>query len=173
MTRRGIGLAGIILLLIVVGIWMVLPKHSSSSGSTAGGSVAKIPENAVQVPPASAATKPAAITTLDLWTRPPAKVAARHLRRTTFAGLRRLGASEQLVDRLTNGDVLAVVTELKEKAKRGDPSAANILADMGHSLCPLASPKLQEAPSLPGQDAEWLNAALQEKIAFNKQFWAV
>ena len=173
MTKRRIGLAGILFLLIIVSIWVVLPKQSSLSGSTAGGSVTKIPENAVQVPPASAATKPAAITTLDLWTRPPAKVAARHLRRTTFAGLRRLGASEQLVDRLTVGDVLAVVTGLKEKAKLGDPSAANILSDLGHSLCALASPNLQEAPSLPGQDTEWLNAALQEKITFNKQLWAV
>jgi hypothetical protein len=109
---------------------------------------------------------------LDLWARPPAKVAARHLRRTRFAPLRKFGASEQLVDRLTDGDALGVVTDLTEKAKRGDPSAANILADLGHTLCPLASPKMQEAQSLPGNDAEWLNAALQEKIAFNNQFWA-
>jgi hypothetical protein len=171
MTRRRIGLAGIILLLIVVSIWVGLPKHSSSSGSTAGGSVAKIPENVVQIPPASAATKPAAITALDLWMRPSAKVAARHLRRTRFADLRRLGASEQLVDRLTDGDALGLVTDLTEKAKRGDPSAANILAGLGHTLCPLASPRVQQAQALPGNDSEWLNAALQEKTAFDKQFW--
>jgi TPR repeat protein len=172
MSRRRIGLAGIVLLLIIVGIWVVLPKQSSLSGSTAGGSVAKIPENAVQVPLASAATKPAAITTLDFWTRPPAKVAARRLRRTRFAELRRLGASEQLVDRLTDGDALAVVAELKESAQRGDPFAANMLADLLHSFCPFAAPGVQEAQSLPGQDADWLNAALQERIAFNKLFWA-
>jgi hypothetical protein len=57
------------------------------------------------------------------------------------------------------------------KVKRGDPSAANILADFERFLCPLASPGVQEAQSLPGQDEEWLNAALQERIAFNKQFW--
>jgi len=132
-----------------------------------------MPAREAQVQLASTSTRPVTVTTLDLWTRPTAKVAARHLRRVRFAGLRRLGASEQLVDRLTDGDVLIVVTELKEKAQRGDPSAAHILAELGHSLCPFVSPNVQEAPSLPGQDAEWLNAALQEKIAFDKQLWAV
>jgi hypothetical protein len=171
MVSKRLGLAGIILLMIAIVIWVVFPKHGAQLGSVASGPVTKILRPKPQVQPASAATKP--VTASDLWVRPPAKVAARHLRRVRFAGLRELGASEQLVDRLTDGDILAVVTELKEKAKRGDPSAANILAGMGHSICPFASPNLQEAPSLPGQDTEWLNAALQEKIAFNKQFWAV
>lgn len=43
---------------------------------------------------------------------------------------------------------------------------------MGHLLCHLASPGVQEAPSLSGQNSKWRNAALQEKTAFNKQFWA-
>jgi len=74
------------------------------------------------------------------------------------------------VDRLTDGDALAVVTELKEKAQRGDATAANILADLRHSICTLASPGVQEAQALPGNDLEWdSNAALQEKVAFNKQ----
>lgn len=60
-----------------------------------------------------------------------------------------------------------------KKAQSGDPSPANILADLSHTLRPLASPGVQEAQALPGNDPEWLNAALQEKNAFNKQFWAV
>src|ERR1700674_3745056 len=64
---------------------------------------------------------------LGVWVRPQAKVAARNLRRANFALLRRFGASEKLIDRLTDGDVLAVVTELKQQAQRGDPLAANIL----------------------------------------------
>jgi hypothetical protein len=157
--------------MIAIGIWAVLPKHRASSAITAGVSTMKTSAQEAQVQPASASIKPVSAA-FNLWERPSAKVAARHLRRVRFAGLRRLGASEQLVDRLADGDVLAVATELKERAKRGDPSAANILADMGHSICPFASPNLQEAPSLPGHDADWLNAALQDKIAFNKQFWA-
>jgi TPR repeat protein len=148
-----------------------LPKHISSSGSAATGPVTQIPAREAQVQSVSASRKPVTVTALDLWTRPPAKVAARHLRRTRFAELRRLGASEQLVDRLTDGNSLAVVAELQEKAQRGDSSAANMLADLLHSFCPFAAPGVQEAQSLPGQDADWLNAALQEKIEFNKQFW--
>ena len=171
MTKRQISVGGLVLFMIAIGIWATLPKHSGSSRSEASGAVKAMPAREAPVQSASISTK--RVTTPDLWTRPPAKVAARHLRRVRFASLRRSGASEQLVDRLTDGDVLIVVTELKEKAQRGDPSAANILADMGHSVCPFASPNVQEAPSLPGQDAEWLNAALQEKIAFDKQLWAV
>ena len=171
-TKKRVGISGLVVLMIAVGIWLASPKHSSSSGSAATGPVTQVPVREAQVQPAGTSTRPVTVTTLDLWARPPAKVAARHLRRTRFAPLRKFGASEQLVDRLTDGDALGVVTDLTEKAKRGDPSAANILADLGHTLCPLASPKMQEAQSLPGNDAEWLNAALQEKIAFNNQFWA-
>jgi hypothetical protein len=172
--NKRLGLAGIVLLMIAIGLWVALPKDGSSSKTATSVPVNQLKAHEAQVQPLNTSTKPmpVTVTTLDLWIRPPAKVAARHLRRTRFAPLRRLGASEQLVDRLTDGDVLSVVTDLKEKAKRGDPAAANILADLGHSLCPLASPSVQEGQSLPGQDAEWLNAALQEKIAFNKQFWA-
>jgi hypothetical protein len=173
MTKRQLSVAGVIVLMIAVCIWVALPKHGNSSGSAAREPVTKTFARESPVQPTSASTRPVTVTTLDLWIRPPAKVAARHLRRVRFAGLRRLGASEQLVDRLTDGDVLIVVTELKEKAQRGDTSAANILSDLGHSLCAFASPNLREAPSLPGQDTEWLNAALQEKIAFDKQLWAV
>jgi hypothetical protein len=161
-TRQRIGICGLIVLMIAVGIWAALHKLGTSSVTATSVPVTQPQAHETQVQPVSASPKPVTVTTLDLWIRPTAKVAARHLRRTKFAVLRRLGASEQLVDRLTDGDALAVVTELKGKATRGNPSAANILADMGHSLCPLASPKLQEAQSLPGHDAEWLNAALQE-----------
>jgi hypothetical protein len=171
MSRRRIGIVGIIILMLAIGVWVVLPKHSGSSGSAPSQSGITVPNHEAQVQPRNIPPKPVAVTSLDLWTQPSAKVAARHLRRTRFASLRRLGASEQLVDRLTDGDALTVVAELKEKAKRGDPSAANILADLEHLPCSLASPGVQEAQSLPGQDTEWLNAALQERIAFNKQFW--
>jgi hypothetical protein len=172
MSRRQVGIGGLLLLMIAIGIWAILPKHGNSP--VAGRSVPVIQSKTqeAQVQPVGAVTKLATVTTLDLWTRPPAKVAARHLRRTRFAPLRGLGASEQLVDRLTDGDALAVIAELQVKAKRGDPSAANILADFERFLCPLASPGVQEAQSLPGQDEEWLNAALQEKSAYNKQLWA-
>ena len=172
MNKR-LGLAGIILLIVAIGIWVALPKHISSSGSAAAGPVTQIPAREAQVQPAGALKRPVTVTTLDLWIRPPAKVAARNLRRARFALLKRLGASEQLVDRLTDGDVSAVVAELKRNAQRGDASAGDILAYMAHITCVFASPKVQEAQALPGQDAEWLNAALQEKIVYDKQLSSV
>src|SRR5882757_1041396 len=122
MSRRRIGISGLVVLMIAIGTWLASPKHSSSSGSA----VTQVPVREAQVQPAGTSTRPVTVTILDLWARPPAKVAARHLRRTRFAPLRKFGANEQLVDRLTDGDALGVVTDLTEKAKRGDPSAANI-----------------------------------------------
>jgi hypothetical protein len=173
-SKQRTAITGVVLLMIAIGIWMALPKHSESSRSEAGGAVNAMPAREAQVQPAGTSTRPVTVPTLDLWTRPSAKVAARHLRRTRFAELRRLGASEQLVDRLTDRDALAVVAELKERAQRGDSSAANMLADMLHSLCPFAAPGVQEAQSLPGQDADWLNAALQERLSLTNSFgWPV
>jgi TPR repeat protein len=172
-TKKRVGIAGLIVLMIAIGIWAILPKHGRSPGSAATGPVTQIPAREAQVQPAGTSTRPVTVTTLDLWARPPAKVAARNLRRARFALLKRLGASEQLVDRFTDGDVSAVVAELKRNAQRGDASAGDILAYMAHITCVFASPKVQEAQALPGQDAEWLNAALQEKIVYDKQLSSV
>jgi hypothetical protein len=172
MTKRQMGVGAVIMVLIVIGI-VVVSRHGSAPMAPA----THIDSDEVAAKPmvsplasASAATSKSPPVG-ELWTRPSAKVAARNLRRVRFAELRRLGASEKLVDRLTDGEVLAVLTELKQQAQRGDPVAANILAYTAH-LCVFASPNVLEAQALPVQDAEWLNVAMQEKIAYNKQFFA-
>jgi hypothetical protein len=59
------------------------------------------------------------------------------LRRAGFAQiLRQLGASEKLLDRLTDGDVAAVLTELKAQARAGDPPAINMPTDTEFPLYP-------------------------------------
>ena len=179
MSKR-LGLVGVILLMIAIGIWVALTKHSSSPSSAAGGNGAKMPELEAQVQPAGAPRKPVA--TSDPWTRPPAKVVARNLRRVRFALLRGFGASETMVNRLTDGDIFAVIQELKQQAKRGDAAAANVLEYMAYSTCgfagangegsPSQAQQLLDARTLSVQDAEWIRTAIQEKNTNDKQMVA-
>jgi uncharacterized membrane protein len=175
-SKRRLGLAGIILLTIAVGVWVFLPKHRSPS-SVASRTATDIPAPEAQVQPAGPPSKPVAAA--DPWTRPSAKVAARNLRRTRFALLRGFGASEELVNRLTDGDILAVIQDLKQQAQRGDAGAANILEYMAYSTCgfagangegsPSQAQQLLDAQALPVQDFEWMRTAIQEKNNHDKQ----
>lgn len=179
MSKR-LGLVGVILLMIAIGIWVALTKHSSSPSSAAGGNGAKMPEPEAQVQPPGAPRKPVA--TSDPWTRPPAKVVTRNLRRVRFALLRGFGASETMVNRLTDGDIFAVIQELKQQAKRGDAAAANVLEYMAYSTCgfagangegsPSQAQQLLDARTLSVQDAEWIRTAIQEKNTNDKQMVA-
>jgi hypothetical protein len=153
MSRRWIGIGAFIMILLIIGI-VVVSRHPAAPSLPAP----------IEAP-------------LGVWVRPPAKVAARNFRRANFALLRRFGASEKLIDRLTDGDVLAVVTELKQQAQRGDPLAANILEYMAHPICGFASingagspsraRELPDAQALPAQDSEWLGTAIEEKNAYD------
>jgi hypothetical protein len=179
-VSKRLGLVGVILLMIAIGIWVALTKHSSSPSSAAGGNGAKMPEPEAQVQPPGAPRKPVA--TSDPWTRPPAKVVARNLRRVRFALLRGFGASETMVNRLTDGDIFAVIQELKQQAKRGDAAAANVLEYMAYSTCgfagangegsPSQAQQLLDARTLSVQDAEWIRTAIQEKNTNDKQMVA-
>jgi hypothetical protein len=179
-VSKRLGLVGVILLMIAIGIWVALTKHSSSPSFAAGGNGAKMPELEAQVQPAGAPRKPVA--TSDPWTRPPAKVVARNLRRVRFALLRGFGASETMVNRLTDGDIFAVIQELKQQAKRGDAAAANVLEYMAYSTCGFAgangegsssqAQQLLDARTLSVQDAEWIRTAIQEKNTNDKQMVA-
>ncbi|HSZ08112.1 MAG TPA: hypothetical protein VK794_06235 [Steroidobacteraceae bacterium] len=109
-------------------------------------------------------------------------MAARNLRRARFALLRGFGASEKLVTRLTDGDILAVIQELKQQAQRGNAAAANVLEYMAYSTCgfagvngegsPSQAQQLLDAHALPAQDAEWIRTAIQEKNTYDKQLVA-
>ena len=102
MVKRQVSIAGLILVLIVVGIVVLVRQRPAPMAPTAVKYVAG------QVNPAFATSLEVAPTNSSVsgaWVRPSAKVAARNLRRTTFAGLRRLGASEQLVERMVQADL--------------------------------------------------------------------
>jgi len=180
MSKRRLGAAGVILFMIAIGVSVALRKHSGSPGSEASGPVSNIPAPEAQVQPADPPKKPVA--TPDPWTRPPATVVARNLRRARFALLRGFGASEQLVNRLTDGDIHAVIQELKQQAQGGDAAAANVLEYMAYSTCgfagvngegsPSQAQQLLDARALPVQDSEWIRTALQEKNTYDKQMVA-
>jgi hypothetical protein len=180
MVSKRFGLAGILLLMIAVGIWVALPRHRSSPGTVANGTDTQIPAHEAQAPPASTSTKPVAAS--DPWTRPSAKAVARNLRRARFALLRGFGASEKLVNQLLDGDILAAIQELKQQAQRGDAAAANILEYMAYSTCgfagingqgsPSQAQQLLDAQALPVYDAEWIRTAIQEKNDHDKQIVA-
>jgi hypothetical protein len=173
---RRLGLVGITLL-IAIGIWVALPKHSGSPGSEASRTATTIPAPEARERPAGAPSKPVAVP--DPWTRPSAKVAARNLRRTRFALLRGFGASENMVNRLTDGDILAVIQELVQQAQRGDAAAANVLEYMAYSTCgfagingegsPAQAQQLLDAQALPLQDVEWIRTTIQEKNTYDRQ----
>ena len=173
MSKR-LGLVGVILLMIAMGIWVALTRHSSYS--VAGGNGTKIPEPEAQVQLADTPRKPVAPS--DPWTRPSATVVARNLRRVRFALLRGFGASEKMVNRLTDGDILDVIQELKQQAQRGDAAAANVLEYMAYSTCGFAgvngegsssqAQQLLDARTLSVQDSEWIRTAIQEKNTNDK-----
>jgi hypothetical protein len=176
---KRLGLAGIVLLMVAIGAWVAL-QHHGSPGSEASGPVAIVPAPEAQVQSASAPTKSVAAS--DPWTRPPAMAAARNLRRARFALLRGFGASEKMVNRLTDGDILAVIQELKQQAQHGDAAAANILEYMAYSTCGFAGANGEDSPSqaqqmldaqaLPVQDTEWIRTATQEKNRYDRQMVA-
>jgi hypothetical protein len=172
MTKRQMGVGAVVMILIGIGIVVISRYGTAPRAPAAHMDLDKIAAAPKMSPLANASTAPSKSPPIgEIWTRPTAKVTARNLRRVKFTELRRLGASEKLVDRLTDGDVRAILTELKQQARRGDPVAGNILAYTAH-LCDLASPNVQEAQALPVQDAEWLDEAIQEKIAYDREFLA-
>jgi hypothetical protein len=117
MSRRGLGIGAFVMILLIIGI-VVVSRHPAAPSLPAPIESGDLPANlnsAHAAAPAAPIRAP-----LGVWARPQAKVAARNLRRANFALLRRFGASEKMIDRLTDGNVLAVVTELKQQAQRGD-----------------------------------------------------
>ena len=180
MTNRRMGIAGLILLMLAIGIWAVLPRHHASSKSSDTEPVAPTPEK--KAPVSSASAPPRSLTASSPWTRPPAKVAAQNHRRVEFAGLKRFGASQQLIDRLADGDVAAVIHELNQRAQAGDVPAANTLEYMARLHCAFArvngerrelqTPEMLDAQALPRKEADWIKTTIQEQNVFDQQLAA-
>jgi TPR repeat protein len=181
MTRRRIGLASIILLMIVVGVWAVLPKYGNSSEVKPNFPAAKIVAHELPVEGVSALPK--SITASDLWSRPTAGVAARNSRRYGFAWiLRQLGASEEQLNRLADLGFSGVIAELKQKASAGDAASINILGEMALQNCYLGrddatvesyvASQIRDVQAVPVIDASWFTVVMREDEAFDKRVHA-
>lgn len=173
MTRRQLGIGGLIVLMLAVGIWALLSKRVDAPATDTKAFVVQPQERDQSREQSNAATKPSVVTSSNLWSRPSAKVAARNAVRVRFSLLKVFGADDQTIDRLARGEIAAVVQELKQRAQRGDAAAANVLDYMMHRTCGSAimngagsssqERQLIDVRALPPNDAEWLRTAIEEK----------
>jgi hypothetical protein len=116
--------------------------------------------------------------------RPAPAIASRNDRRSGLAWiLRQLGASEDLLDRMTDGDLVASINELKQRAANGDASAVNILGFIAYQKCHLGrnseemsgyeAGQLEQARSLSPIDMQWFIAVMKQDADFDRQFASV
>src|SRR3974377_1412722 len=133
MTKRRVGVVGLLILRMALGVWVLLPKHRSPLNAGPTVPVAASPAIKAAVLPAFA-TKTVAVS--RLCGRPSPQDAARNGRRYGFAWiLRQLGASEDQLDRLADLRFAEVLTELKQKAQAGDAASINILGEIAQWNC--------------------------------------
>jgi TPR repeat protein len=174
--KRGIGIAGVIALILSVGVWVALPQHG---GSLVPGPVVAGAESISAKEAPDAGRLPRAISGSRLWTRPPAEVAARSSRRHGFAWiLRQLGATEEQLDKLADLDIARVIAELKQNARDGDAASINILGEIALQNCRLGrddetvknfvASQIRDVPAASTVDASWFAAVMHEDEAFYK-----
>lgn len=181
MTKRNIGIATFAGIVILVGL---LIAYGSNKPTRSAPVVVTSPKERASVgsPPATVANDKGS-DSRSLWVRPSAAIAARQYRRQGFAWiLRQLGANEALLDRLADGNLPAVLTDLKAQAQKGDPTAINILGEIAYQQCSLGrtadtiasfeTSQLLSARSLPPADSQWFDAAVHDDSEFDKQMKA-
>jgi hypothetical protein len=172
----GVGLAAI----IVAAVFLYLSQHPPSSPPAPSASkTAKGPAQERAVPAAAPTAVARAAAVGGLWMRPPAEMAARQFRRQGYAWImRQLGASEELLDRLANGELASVLRDLKKGAQSGDPAAVNMLGEFAYQACHLGrseevlsgfeSRQMADARMLPPDDESWFDKALHEDVTHDK-----
>ncbi len=173
----------LLLILIVVGIIFLTERKSALSlpvtkhtAAIVGNAEAKQREAG---PPAAPVKSVG-----GLWVRPPAKVAARNVRRCRLGStLRPFGASDSTLERIADGDIQTAASELMQRAKAGDASAANQLGYIAHWTCGFAridgaqsalhASEMRDAQGLAAADADWIRTAIVERETFNQQLSSV
>jgi hypothetical protein len=105
------------------------------------------------------------------------------MRRSGFAWVvRQLGASEPLLDRLVDEDLGPVISELREKAVRGEPSAVNILGWISGQTCPglreerigsYLQYQLTQSEELPADDGAWFRSLARLTADYDRKLATV
>jgi hypothetical protein len=176
MTKRQLTIRTLVVLVLAVGVWVLSLRHNALSTSGKSNATRGVPETRPATPPMPTPAKSIAVSVL--WARPAAKAAARNSRRVRFAVLKPFGATDQIINRLTDGD-MSVIQELKQQALGGDAAAGNVLYFMARFNCAFARIDLERADlraqasldgqALPPADAEWLRTASFERATANQQ----
>jgi TPR repeat protein len=90
-----------------------------------------------------------------------------------------MGATPDIIERLSAGDIASAFSDLKAQARAGDASAANQLDYVAHFVCLFAgingpqsdfqASQLLDSNSLPPADRDWFRAVLNDRNAFKQQ----
>jgi len=178
-TKTGIAI------LVLLGIIVVLLLMTQRPGQPHAAHVKTESGNTVKASTYAAGSLPESRTlhsdaVIRFPSRPSANAVSRNVRRSGFAWiLRQLGATEDLLDRLADGDLANVVIELKERAAKGDATAINTLGFIAHQKCLLGrdeetiagneARQLSAARLLSPDDAAWFGAILQQSDAYERR----
>ena len=112
----------------------------------------------------------------SLWVRRSPKEAERRAwRKRLERRYRRLGASQQFIEQMVDGNMVGALNNLKKQALSGDPAAISVYGDFTYWNCFLhgtpeqvdsyAPIQSQESRTLPPADAEWFRDAVAEDVA--------
>jgi hypothetical protein len=176
-----IGIGALVVLLILIGVWVALRQHARPSAGASMSSPVKDQawdETAKPVVASGKATKGS-----SLWVRPSAEVTSRNHRRSGFTWIMlQLGATESQLDRLTGGDAVGLVKELKEKAQAGDPNSIQVLGQLAFLNCRLgrsigayrlAQIVDVQVSSLSQADKDWFKSTVNDDVAYDRELHAV
>jgi hypothetical protein len=182
MNKRTIAAAGGFAVVIAVGAWYFFSGGVSTYDRGAAVATSE-PVSAVASRVVAAGSGPAALGAKDpvasLWVRRLSKEAQRRAwRKRLERRYRRLGASQQFIDQMVDGNRVGALNKLKEQALSGDPAAISVYGDFTYWNCFLhrtpeqldsyATTQVQESRTLPTADAEWFRDAIAEEVAIDK-----
>jgi hypothetical protein len=183
MNKRAVAAgAGGFAVIIAVGVWHFLlggvATYDRGAVAATAESVSVVGSHLV-----AAGSGPVALRVKDpvgsLWVRRSPKEAERRAwRKRLERRYRRLGASQQFIDQMVDGNMAGALNNLKKQALSGDPAAISVYGDFTYWNCFIhrspeqldsyAATQMQESRSLPAADAEWFRDAFAEDVAVDK-----
>jgi hypothetical protein len=172
-------------MIIVVGIVLISRRGTSSSPPvTIASEATRAYGHERETPIAAPATPPGSAIVGALWSRSPPQAAVHNARRCRYGlTLKPFGSSDDIIERLADGDIQAAVSELKQRAREGDASAGNQLLFLSRFTCGFAAldgpssayhaSQSMDSQALPAADGDWLHAVIQERENYNQQLLSV
>jgi TPR repeat protein len=186
MSKGQLRVVAVILALgMIMAALLMMPRQRRLPTTRAETAIGLAPKTPVDIPTRqSGIPRPQTTVPARLPARPSANTASRNARRSGFAWiLRQLGASEELLDRLVDGDLAASLKQLNQLAAKGDPTAIDILGFIAYQKCYLGrseeqiggyeAMQLKSAGDLARADADWFTTVVRQEDAYDRQFASV